>query len=53
MKVITDTKQKMTNALMHYFCLRFQFRSGVVAQSSSLPSSSPDKRYQDFCLAKH
>jgi len=51
MNIIADTKQNLTDAIMHYVCMRLQFRSSVLAEQ--LPASVMDKRYEDFCPVKH
>lgn len=43
--------QNLTDAFMHYVCLRMQFRSNVMKEFSA--AEKDDKRFEEFCPIKH
>lgn len=51
MNIITGTKQNLTDAFMHYVCLRFQFRSSMLSEPTS--QCLQGKSVEHLCPAKH
>jgi hypothetical protein len=51
MNILAETTQNMTDVFKHYVCIRMQFRSNVLR--GTVGSIAPDKRFQEYCPAKH
>ena len=50
MKLLNDTVQLLTDALMHYVCIRLQFRSTVLGDS--LGQNNTELCLENCCPAK-
>ncbi|MBT5719415.1 MAG: hypothetical protein HN872_13995 [Gammaproteobacteria bacterium] len=50
MKFLSETKQKIAEAFMHYLCLRLNFRNSV--WRDGLPLKANELCMQDCCPAK-
>ena len=50
MNILIETKQYLTDALMHYVCMRMQFRTNLLSETAGKPTQDKIQCSNKECM---